>query len=827
LILLYGNDTAGYQAGRIYYDPLFGKPTELQRYNGLVSDLSSLQSSNWVTQKLFTLNSEGLKVTETDGAGHQSTYTYDALNRKTLITDPSGATTKFVYDDLTVTTTDGNGNVKKQTYDVLDRLATVIEYPSSSVPYTTSYAYDSYYDNSGDKPVYHLITMTNPKGAVTTNTFDNLGRLTRTDFPQDGSNPLTAETFTYDDVGNLLTKTNAKGTRTLTYEYYAGYRVKQVAEADGRIVAYTYDANDNPLTQSWNGNSYTYTYDVRNRVNGITANLDGYSFGLGYDYDVYGRVIGITYPGRSSTVQYEYDVLDRLRDIPGFVTSCSYDEDNKLTEMIFGNGIANDYVYDQNDRPINIAVGSSEALLNLNYSYDKVGNVTQINNDYYSYDGLNRLTWAGDQATAATGNGTSWTYDAAGNMSSKENYVSSVSQGNIAFSYDLANRLWSMGSKTYTNDAAGARTAKVDTDAWVYIYDGESRLTEVTKNGAAILDNTYDGSGMRVKQASNDKMTYYIYQGNNPIAEYSVADGKYTYLIYAGNKLVAEEKDGVVKYYHKDHLGSTRVVTDAAGNVVATYKFKPYGEVESHTGEDIKYGFTGKEEDSGSGLKYFGARFYDAETGRFITPDTYTNLPDDERFLFESVSDDKEEEIFSAGLSNPQMQNRYSYCQNNPIVKTDPDGHFVPLVIAGVYIAPYVVTGVTIAAGVVTGYLGGLLYNEIKHTTVKSETGAYQAGHRTPGGRELSDHAARRANAREFTDKIIDNIINANKSSRQKQIDDDGSAKWKYTDKQGNVVVTNEKGDRIITVVGAGDNLEYSPPDDESSDKPSTDDEEE
>ncbi|HEX3045811.1 MAG TPA: hypothetical protein VHY08_13720, partial [Bacillota bacterium] len=80
-----------------------------------------------------------------------------------------------------------------------------------------------------------------------------------------------------------------------------------------------------------------------------------------------------------------------------------------------------------------------------NYSYDSVGNITQIGNDYYNYDGLNRLTWAGNNPTPATGNGIVWTYDGAGNITGKENYLDGVSQGNISFTYDLANRLGSMG----------------------------------------------------------------------------------------------------------------------------------------------------------------------------------------------------------------------------------------------------------------------------------------------------------------------------------------------------------------------------------------------
>ncbi|HEX3044154.1 MAG TPA: hypothetical protein VHY08_05315, partial [Bacillota bacterium] len=146
-------------------------------------------------------------------------------------------------------------------------------------------------------------------------------------------------------------------------------------------------------------------------------------------------------------------------------------------------------------------------LLSLNYGYDSVGNITQIGNDYYNYDGMNRLSWAGDSSTSRTGNGTVWTYDSAGNMTGKETYLGGASLGNVSFTYDLANRLWWMGSKTYMNDNAGNRTGKTDTSAWGYIYDGENRLKQVTRNGIDVLDNSYDGSGMRVKEVKGGQTT--------------------------------------------------------------------------------------------------------------------------------------------------------------------------------------------------------------------------------------------------------------------------------------------------------------------------------
>jgi RHS repeat-associated protein len=78
-------------------------------------------------------------------------------------------------------------------------------------------------------------------------------------------------------------------------------------------------------------------------------------------------------------------------------------------------------------------------------------------------------------------------------------------------------------------------------------------------------------------------------------------------------------------FYVKDHLGSTRAVVDEAGEVVEAYDYYPFG-LQSRSlkekGDPLtKETFTGKEQDTESNLHYFGARYYDAGAGRWLSVD--------------------------------------------------------------------------------------------------------------------------------------------------------------------------------------------------------------
>ena len=109
---------------------------------------------------------------------------------------------------------------------------------------------------------------------------------------------------------------------------------------------------------------------------------------------------------------------------------------------------------------------------------------------------------------------------------------------------------------------------------------------------------------------------------------------------------------GTVHYYYTDPQGTPLVKTDASGNVIARYDYAPYGATVASLGTAPNGpGYTGHVNDPETGLVYMQARYYDPALGRFLSIDPVTP---------------------SAG--NGFSFNRYAYADNNPVVRTDPDG---------------------------------------------------------------------------------------------------------------------------------------------------------
>ena len=115
-------------------------------------------------------------------------------------------------------------------------------------------------------------------------------------------------------------------------------------------------------------------------------------------------------------------------------------------------------------------------------------------------------------------------------------------------------------------------------------------------------------------------------------------------------KLVAQRENTALRYIHQDSFSSTSVMTTSTGTLDSSITYFPFGS--TRTGNvSTERKFTGQRLDD-TGLYYYGARYYDAGIGRFISADTVVPR-----------------------IFNPQSLNRYSYCLNNPLKYIDPSGN--------------------------------------------------------------------------------------------------------------------------------------------------------
>ena len=113
-----------------------------------------------------------------------------------------------------------------------------------------------------------------------------------------------------------------------------------------------------------------------------------------------------------------------------------------------------------------------------------------------------------------------------------------------------------------------------------------------------------------------------------------------------------------VYYYHNDHLGTPKVMTSQAGNVVWEAIYEPFGEIDRYLVNRIpnNFRFPGQYEDELTGLYYNHYRYYIPKLGRYnrIEP-----LKSQECLEYICIS-----------------CSLYSYTNNNSLKYIDPEGLF-------------------------------------------------------------------------------------------------------------------------------------------------------
>jgi RHS repeat-associated protein len=283
---------------------------------------------------------------------------------------------------------------------------------------------------------------------------------------------------------------------------------------------------------------------------------------------------------------------------------------------------------------------NNTVIADNNYTYNTAGQITQnidqSGTHAYGYDALDRLTSATYTGTAAE----SYAYDSVGNRTS--------SQRSASYSYQPFNRLTATTAATYLYDNNGNMTTKTEGSGTTqFAWDFENRLTQVVTPSSGSVSYKYDALGRRIQSApSTGASTNFTYDGDDVAQDKTSTNVITEYLNGPSIDNKIRQKTGTTLYYFaQDHLGSTTALTSSNGALVERETYDAYGNSVGST--RTRYGYTGRERDSLTGLQYNRARFYDPQLGRFISEDPIG---------------------ITGGI------NQFAYVSNNPQNGVDPSG---------------------------------------------------------------------------------------------------------------------------------------------------------
>lgn len=605
------------------------------------------------------------------------TFTYDGRGRKITDKLSSGASTAYKYGNRSLVTTakaDSGDRVTTTTYDAWGNVKSIIDPLDTYVEYI--------YDSNGQPA--SVTTNTNSGSSTTVElTYNAAGYRTKMVDPDAGT-----MTYKYAADGTILSQTDARGVTTnYSYDNLGRLKAKTYVDKSGHKTTqtneyFTEGKDVNRLkSQTYDGFKRSFTYDKYGNVTSETRHVNHHLSGpttytTKWDYDQYGQMTKVSYPGTIAPLEfnYSYDKYGYIKEIKQGSQSVyslkSYDGLTLETNTVAG---VLSKTVDKDGYPYAYQLSVNSTVKDkLNFEYDKsTGNLltrcwrnnglTKFN-ELFKYDEKDRLLSVSNNVSKAL-------------MMS----MSYADNGNILNKSDVGQYTYDSNGKPHAVTSVSNSSKNIGSNTVLTTFDTNGKIGSIQTDGAYLAylygpdDEKWMTVGWNPHQTCENDIEHVYFGNYERIIEDDVITEQYFLengVILISKTVGTEDPRWDVYQAVTDNLGSVLVVYDEYKKEAFRAKYDAWGKQTVYTNKiNFQYGYTGHEMLPDFGLIDMKGRLYDPTLGRFLSCDNYVQTPYDS-----------------------QNFNRYSYCFNNPLKYTDPDGNvawFVP-VIAGAVIGGYV-----------------------------------------------------------------------------------------------------------------------------------------
>lgn len=608
-------------------------------YDGRGNLVSEVDAHGSVWRREY--NTRGQPVSEVDPLGQLTRYEYDRRHWLARRVEPDGLLSAWEYsaDGAKLVSRGPGGRVRTVLYNACGKPVEVVDADGGR----TTLRWDT-------EP-NRLLEVQNPRGETYRMDYDAEGRVIRRRcwdgrvFTHEWDGELLSATvdplgqrveYTYNALGNLVCRAAPEG--ELRYEYDASGRVVKLSKP-GSVISYEYDELQRIRAEVVDGQRLERRFDALGHVTQLATPLAG---DVGFRWAATGECSGLSRAW--GELRFVHDPLGRevRRDLPGGAhLDQEYDVTGHLRSQEFfapgdarkGPAFARSYSYGPGGR-LSMIEDSLRGRTVLTHSREGV--MTGFarwpgDAELYVHDALGSRLWEVGVASE-----TGWLE---GMLASFHRQDSTAAE-NLArkqgadFSrreYDAGGRLLRIEATDrvieYVYDAAGqvvtkrVRHGSGELREWRLKWTSEGALAAVTSPDGERWSYTYDACGRRIRKQGPRGETRYIWNQDVLLHEVDEAGHVRTWLHSPGTReLVAQEDGGHARMMLCDWVGAPSEAVSLSGELEWQSQRSAWGH-ELHAVEEMPARLPGQWFDAETGFHYNLFRYYDPDSGRYLSPD--------------------------------------------------------------------------------------------------------------------------------------------------------------------------------------------------------------